>query len=71
MRAARESSVGMALDMLKSTDEEAPMLEKVKILLEKFSDVLIDNLHAGLPPLKDIQHVINLILGSIRPNRLA
>ena len=33
-------------------------------LLDEFNDVSLDNLPAELPPLKDIQHDIDLVLGS-------
>ena len=42
---------------------------KVIRLLEEFKDTVPDELLDGLPPLRDIQHVINLIPGSSFSNR--
>ncbi|CAL8998580.1 unnamed protein product, partial [Prunus brigantina] len=48
-------------------DSEAPGV--VHTLLEEFSDVLLDDLPSGLPPLRDIQHQIDLFLGASLPNK--
>ena len=42
-----------------------------KTLIEKFSHVFPEEIPTGLPPKGDIQHHIDLILGSILPNKLA
>lgn len=69
MRIARESSMGLALFMIKGTNKEDPLLEKVQPLMEEFSDLFIDNLPLRLPPLKGIQHAKDLILRLVLSNR--
>ncbi|KAI5321311.1 hypothetical protein L3X38_030382 [Prunus dulcis] len=48
-------------------DSEAPGV--VHALLEEFSDVLPDDLPIGLPPLRDIQHQIDLFPGASLLNK--
>ncbi|KAL9441530.1 hypothetical protein AB3S75_020097 [Citrus x aurantiifolia] len=40
-------------------------------LLKEFKDVVPDEISFGLPPVRDIQHQIDLIHGSILPNKAA
>lgn len=48
---------------------EVAIPEKVKVLIEEFDDVFLTELPDELPPLKDIQHQIDLELESALPNR--
>ncbi|PKU84723.1 putative mitochondrial protein [Dendrobium catenatum] len=45
--------------------------ELVVPLLQQYEDVLIRELPSGLPPLRDVQHQMDLIPGSVLPNRPA
>ena len=41
---------------------------EVKNLLDDFVDMVLDELPCELPPLRDIQHAMDLVLGSQLPN---
>ena len=47
--------------------EQVPIA--VKQLLEEFSNVFPEDLPTGLPPMRGIEHAINLQPGAILPNR--
>lgn len=46
-----------------------PMI--IKYLFEEFSNVIPVEISHGLPPMRDIQHCIDLIPGSVLPNKVA
>ena len=41
---------------------------EVKEILEEFSSIMQKDLPKGLPPIRDVQHHIDLILGASLPN---
>lgn len=71
LKAVKESQVGLALIVLESKEEVTEFPLEVQPLIVDYQDVLADNLPPGLPPLRDIQHAIDLIPGSMLPNRPA
>ena len=38
-------------------------------LLEEFKDVVLDEIYIGLPPMRNIQHHIDFVLGYVLPNK--
>ncbi|XP_076921200.1 uncharacterized protein LOC143582552 [Bidens hawaiensis] len=63
------------ITLVPSKPKQKPVPEEVEIpeamihLLEEFSDVFLDELPDGLPPIRDIQHHIDMEPGSQFPNR--
>lgn len=47
----------------------SPMSAEIRPLLQEFSDVFSDELPQGLPPLRNIQHQIDLVPRAILPNK--
>ena len=45
--------------------------EKIWELLDNFTDIVVDELPNSLPPIRSINHHIDLILGEILPNKAA
>ncbi|XP_077239771.1 uncharacterized protein LOC143880685 [Tasmannia lanceolata] len=51
----------------KMEGEEHELPELVRPLVEEFSDVFPEHLPPGLPPMRDVQHCIDLIPGASLP----
>ena len=68
----RESLVVHALivknTMIVEEESNSEVPERVKKVLEEYSEVLPEDLPDGLPPLRDIQHQIDLMPGASLPN---
>ena len=45
--------------------------DSVQPILREYEDLILEEIPAGLPPLRGIQHRIDLILGSSLPNKAA
>ena len=45
------------------------LLEEVQELLDNFIDIVVDELPNSLPPIRSINHHINLIPGASLPNK--
>ncbi|KAJ0037356.1 hypothetical protein Pint_22827 [Pistacia integerrima] len=60
----------VCLLLLCKENEVSPALpEKVKHLLQEFSNVVLDEIPLRLPPMQDMQHAIDFILGSVIPKK--
>ena len=64
----QNSDVGYML-LGKEVAESVCVPDKVLPLVGEFSNLFPDELLGGLPPLRDIQHHIDLVPGAALPNR--
>ncbi|CAL8085705.1 unnamed protein product [Prunus armeniaca] len=65
-----EESGDMYMLMVKESNPDVLNFPKeLTPLLQEFNDVIPEELPAGLPPMRDIQHRIDLIPGSTLPNK--
>ncbi|BBN70208.1 hypothetical protein Prudu_1446S001400 [Prunus dulcis] len=65
----QETRVVFALLLKPASDyTPTPLAEPIQQLLTKFSNVILDDLPDDLPPVREIQHAINLVPGLQIPN---
>ena len=64
----RAGSDVMALVSIEETKSEKEIPKEVELILEEFVDVVPEEIPHGLPPMRDIQHQIDLIPGFVLPN---
>ncbi|GKV33822.1 hypothetical protein SLEP1_g42272 [Rubroshorea leprosula] len=70
-RLHQESGIACLLLLSKVNDTTCPFSEEIRFFLEEFSDVVPNEIPLGLPPMRDIQHAIDFIPGSVIPNKPA
>ena len=56
-------------DLILSTNDSPPLPSALSSLLQEFEDIFPEEIPAGLPPLRGIEHQIDLIPGAPLPNR--
>ena len=61
----------MEMVMVEENEEHKEQPPIMKPLLEEFSDVVPEEIPHGLPPMRDIQHHIDLIPMVVLPNKAA
>ena len=61
----------MALVSIEETESEKEIPKEVEPILAEFVDVVPEEIPHGFPPMRDIQHQIDLVLGSVLPNKSA
>ena len=67
----RAGSVVMALAAIEETESEKEIPKEVEPIMAEFVDVVPEEIPHGLPPMRDIQHQIDLVPGSVLPNKPA
>ncbi|XP_042432727.1 uncharacterized protein LOC122019314 [Zingiber officinale] len=69
--AMNESFAAFALVVLEENEESNIISLQVQPLLQEFTDVVPEEIPPGLPPMRNIQHCIDLIPGASIPNNAA
>ena len=55
----------------KEVQDTTPVPSEIESLLDQYRDVFPDELPPGLPPVRGVEHQIDLILGASLPNKPA
>ncbi|GJW89313.1 multiprotein-bridging factor 1a [Tanacetum coccineum] len=69
--AFKNSEVAYALLIKEVRTDDSVAPDILKPLLEKFQSIFPDEIPAGLPPMRTVQHCLDLIPGAILPNKPA
>ena len=67
----RACSDVMAFVAIEETESEKEIPKEVEPIMAEFVDVVPVEIRHGLPPMRDIQHQIDLVPGSVLPNKPA
>ena len=67
----RAGSDVMALVAIEETKSEKEIPKEVEPILAEFVDTVPEEIPHGLPPMRDIQHQIDLVPSSVLPNKPA
>ena len=64
-------NVAYAVVMVEENDDASKPPPIMQEMLKEFEDVVPDEIPHGLPPMRDIQHQIDLVPGAVLPNKPA
>ena len=64
-----EMYVGLLNDMQEREEDTEITAKRVKNILEEYKDILVEEITIGLPPVRKIEHSIELVLGEKPPSR--
>ncbi|XP_020693244.1 uncharacterized protein LOC110107338 [Dendrobium catenatum] len=67
--ALRQTDEGCILLLKENTTAQIELPIEVQPVLDEFPDVWVEELPVGLPPLREVQHAVDLLLGVVLLNR--
>ncbi|XP_027343128.1 uncharacterized protein LOC113855696 [Abrus precatorius] len=71
LKMTREESQSTRLLLMVEQNIGTPIPQEIEKLLAEYLDVVLEEIPPGLPPIRDIQHVIDFIPGAVIPNKPA